>query len=66
MDIITKILIIQAIVLVLGHLSMFPSSVIANFVAKKFGDYGKGLEWINGIQIVLILITFIIWLFSRP
>ena len=49
-------------VLVCGHFSMHPDSPIADYVEKKFGDYGKALNIINGSQCILIIATLIVWL----
>jgi hypothetical protein len=57
-----KILITQVAILVCGHFSMHPGSPIACFVEKKFGDYGKALNIINGSQCILIIATLIVWL----
>ena len=62
MDIMLKILITQVAILVCGHLSMHPDSPIADFVEKKFGDYGKALIVINGSQCILIIASLVIWL----
>lgn len=62
MDIILKILITQMALLVCGHLLMHPSTFIADFVEKVFKDYEKGLDIINGVQIILIVVTLIVWM----
>lgn len=41
---------------------MYPDTLIANFVEKKFGDYGNALYIINGSQLILIIVTLIVWL----
>ena len=62
MNIILKILITQMAILICSHLSMHPSSPIADFVEKIFGDYGKALDVINGSQLILIIVTLMVWL----
>lgn len=62
MDIMFKILITQVAILVCGHFSMHPDSPIADFVEKKFGDYEKALNVINGSQCILIIASLVIWL----
>ena len=62
MDIMLKILITQVAILVCGHFLMHPDSPIADYVEKKFGDYGKALDIINGSQCILIIATLILCL----
>jgi hypothetical protein len=57
-----KILITQMAVLACGLFSMHPDSPIADYVEKKFGDYGKALNIINGSQFILMIATLIVWL----
>ena len=64
MEIILKILITQMAVLICGHLSMHPDSPIADYVEKKFGDYGRALNIINGSQYILIIATIIVFLWG--
>lgn len=65
MDIMLKILITQMAILICGHISMHPHSPIADYVEKKFGNYGKGLNIINGSQCILIIVTLIVWLWQK-
>lgn len=60
-----KLVLIQIAILLFGHLSMFPGFPIAEFITRKFGTYERGLFIVNGTQLILILITFLIFVWTK-
>ena len=64
MDIFLKILITQLCALLAIHILMYPGTLLANYMEKKIGDYGKALDFVIYSQVALILITFILWLWN--
>ena len=58
-----KIIGIQLVVLITLHLFMYPTTKLASFAKKIFGDYSTALLMITGTQIIALAITFVIFLF---
>lgn len=60
MTTIDKILVIECILVLLIHGLCFPTKFIVNKFEKIFGSYGKGLNIIDGILVLIIFISLII------
>ena len=61
-EIIGKVLITQVAILICWHLSMHPSTPLADYMVKVFKDYDRALIVTNGVQMIGIIVTLMCWL----